>query len=319
MVADRRAGRLAALALLIAAVPALAASAPRVITLDWTLAETLVALGAPPVGAAQLDAYDKWVGTAALPESVIELGLRTQPNLELLSQLAPDLILLSPQFASLKARLSRIAPVRVVPIYIGDGPQWPDLLAATREVAALVSRPDAGERLIQALGNDLTNQKRRLPDGISPLLVVQLVDARHVRVFGAGSLYAAVLGQLGLASAWTGETNVWGYSLVGLDALMTGRWIRHDARLVVVDPLPPVLGHRLPGHGLWQRLPMVRRGDVIRLPQVWSIGGLLSARRLARQITMALTATGAEGSRVDTASQRTPPDRRPASRRRSPP
>lgn len=255
--------------------------------MDWMLLETLIALDAAPAGAAQLQAFGKWVGTAAPPASVTELGLRSQPNLTLLSQLGPDRILMSQRFIALKPRLSRIAPVTVVDAYLRDGRVWPNLLAATRTVAALACRPAAGQRLIRTVTQALARLRQRLPDDTKPLLIMQFVDQQHVRVFGEGSLYDAVLNQLGLANAWDGATNAWGFTLVGIDALLR-RELR-DARMIVVEPLPAGLEAQLARNGLWQHLPAVRRDGVLRISEVWSFGGLPSARRFARQITDALT------------------------------
>jgi iron complex transport system substrate-binding protein len=41
-------------------------------------------------------AYRAWVGEPQLPAGVIDIGLRAQPNRELLAELKPDLILISP-------------------------------------------------------------------------------------------------------------------------------------------------------------------------------------------------------------------------------
>src|SRR5690554_7674114 len=56
---------------------------PRVATVDWTLVETLMSLGVVPVAAAQIKDYQAWVAEPALPESVVDIGLRGQPNREL--------------------------------------------------------------------------------------------------------------------------------------------------------------------------------------------------------------------------------------------
>lgn len=276
-------------------------AAPRIATMDWMVVETLIALGAPPVGAAQLQAYDKWVGTTTPPERVTEIGLRSQPNLELLSQIAPDRILMSPRFIALEDRLSQIAPVTVVSVYMRDGPVWPNLLAATRKVAALACRPAAGERLVQTVSQALTRLKQQRPEQVRPLLIMQFVDKQHVRIFGAGSLYNTVLNQLGLDNAWDGGTNAWGYSLAGIDALMQ-RDIR-KARMIVVEPLPTGLKAQLAGNGLWQHLPAVRRRSVLRIPEVWSFGGLPSARRFAELITQALARPEAHAFRPGTPQQ----------------
>ncbi|SHF55385.1 iron complex transport system substrate-binding protein [Modicisalibacter ilicicola DSM 19980] len=259
-------------------------AATEVATLDWTLAETLMALEVTPQGVAQVEAYHDWVGSPALPDSVADLGLRSQPNLELLASLDPDRILITPMFAALEPRLSRIAPVTSIGIYMTDGERWSGLVEATREVAALVDRPEAGERLIERTETALARVRRHLPASTSPLLLVQFMDARHVRVFGANSLYQAVLEHLGLVNAWQGTTNRWGFSLVGLEALAT-----LDARLVVIEPLPVGVREQLDENGLWRSLRAVRQQRVTYLPPVWSFGALPSARRFAETLVAALT------------------------------
>src|SRR5690606_7973612 len=81
---------LAGLALLPAAAPI---PARRIVALDWGLAETLIAIGQPPVGVPETRTYADWVISPALPTGTADVGLRVEPNLEILQQLAPDLIL----------------------------------------------------------------------------------------------------------------------------------------------------------------------------------------------------------------------------------
>ena len=45
-------------------------------------------------------------------------------------------------------------------------------------------------------------------------------NARHVRVFGDNSLYQAVIDRLGLENVWTRDTNLWGFTLVGIEELI---------------------------------------------------------------------------------------------------
>jgi iron complex transport system substrate-binding protein len=67
----------------------------RIATVDWTIAETLLALGSPRWRWGMWP-YRAWVGEPQLPAGVIDIGLRAQPNRELLAELKPDLILISP-------------------------------------------------------------------------------------------------------------------------------------------------------------------------------------------------------------------------------
>lgn len=270
-----------ALVLLYAA-PALAAQ-PRLATLDWTVAETLVALGTPPAAVAQVDAYRAWVKAPALPDSVTDLGLRTQPNLELLASLAPSRILISPMFANLTPRLERITPVDELSLYSPGRDTWTEMRELTRRVAGIVERPAAADRLIARTEARLDALSQRLDPTTPPLLVVQFMDARHVRVFGDNGLYQAVLERLGLTNAWTGTTNSWGFSLVGIEALAG-----LDARLVVVEPYPAGVRETLADSGLWQRLVGQGRGAPLTLAPVWSFGALPSAQRFAELLVAAL-------------------------------
>ena len=95
----------------------------------------------------------------------------------------------------------------------------------------------------------------RLPADLSPLLVVQFIDERHVRVFGRHSLFDAVMTRLGLRNSWQEQTNDWGFSVVSIEQFMT----LPTARLVVVDPIPVGVSERLQEPGLWQHLPLVRQ------------------------------------------------------------
>ncbi len=61
----------------------------RVVALEWLPAELLLALGVTPYGVADIPNYRLWVNEPALPDSVIDVGLRTEPNLELLTQMKP--------------------------------------------------------------------------------------------------------------------------------------------------------------------------------------------------------------------------------------
>ena len=257
--------------------------------LDWTMLETLIALGHPPVAAADLEGYRTWVGQPSLPEQIVDIGLRTQPNLELLSQLELDQFLVPPMFSSLEPILSRIAPVEVLPLYSAEGPLWERLRQFTRGLASYTPEPESADLLIQKVEARLAEIAEELPEDTPPLLIVQFMDDRHVRVFGEHSLYSAVLDRLGLETAWQGKTHYWGFSLVGIEALAeAGNLLSEDARMVVIEPLPAGVEGQLEQGGLWRSLPAVQRNDVLYLPPAWSFGGLPSALRFAELLNTAL-------------------------------
>ncbi|MDF2402328.1 MULTISPECIES: ABC transporter substrate-binding protein [Aeromonas] len=257
---------------------------PRIATVDWTIAETLLALGVTPLAVGDVSAYRAWVGEPLLPADVVDIGLRAQPNRELLAELKPDRILISPLAAPLAPTLSRIAPVQSIALYDPQTDLWQRLHEATLTIAALVNKTAEANELLTDLNRDLEQMKQTLPAELPPLLVVQFIDERHVRVFGRHSLFEAVMQRLGLRNAWQGETNAWGFSVASLEQFLS----IPEARLVVVDPIPVGVSERLQEPGLWQHLPLVQQAPVLHLPAVWSFGGVLAAHRFATLLSEAL-------------------------------
>ncbi len=264
--------------------PIASAPLPRIATVDWTIAETLLALGVTPLAVGDAGPYQAWVGEPRLPAGVVDIGLRTQPNRELLAELKPDRILISPLAAPLAPTLSRIAPVSTIALYDGQTDLWQRLHEVTLTLARMVGKTAEGEWLLAGLDRDLASMQARLPADLPPLLVVQFIDERHVRVFGRHSLFDAVMTRLGLRNGWQEQTNDWGFSVVSIEQFMT----LPTARLVVVDPIPVGVSERLQEPGLWQHLPLVRQAPVLHLPAVWSFGGVLAARRFAGLLSDAL-------------------------------
>ncbi len=283
-----------AVALLAGVVPAWGQDEHRLVVAapDWAVAETLMALGVDTVAMGNVKAYRAWMGGEPLPARAISFGVNPMPNLELLAALDPTLILVPPYRTRGTSRLSMIAPVKALPSFpYSDGPDfWGKLRHFTREAGRLIDRQRAAARLIADTERHLARWRQTLDDNHDPLLIVQLLDERHIRVFGDNSLLQAVLGRLGLVNAWKSKTNRWGFSIVGIDALAD-----INARLVVVESAFPVgIEHKLATSGLWQHLPTVQRGDMITLPPTfWIFGGMPSAEHFAAALVDALRESGA--------------------------
>lgn len=257
-------------------------TSPRIATVDWTLAETLLSLGVTPVAVAQVEDYQAWVGEPALPDSVVDLGLRAQPHRELVASLELDRFLLSPLYQAIEPAIARMVPVTSLATYLADGDLWDNLLETTRRLGSVTGREAAARRVIREHRQRINSVRQTLPDSVPPILVVQFIDDRHVRVYGEGSLYNTVMARLGLDNAWEGGANRWGYSTVGIEELTAPGY------LVIVDPMPMGVEEGLATNRLWQSLPAVRQQQVLQLPPVWSFGGLPSAARFAEQLGRAL-------------------------------
>ncbi|AEF55888.1 ABC transporter substrate-binding protein [Marinomonas posidonica] len=256
----------------------------RLVSIDWSHTETLLGLGVTPVGATQKTAYNAWVKEPSIPIESVDIGLRTQPNLERLAELNPDHIFVSPAYQYHQARLEKIAPVTAISIYAEGKANWQALQDFTHTMASAIGKEDAAQQLIAASENSFQQLKASLP--VKPqadLLMIQFMDARHVRVFGHNSMYQIALNQLGIKNAWSGDTNAWGFALVGIDSLLDIK-----GQFVVVDPLPAGAKEHLEQDQLWQYLIKKSGHPVLRIEPVWSFGAIPSTVRFATLITHAI-------------------------------
>lgn len=256
--------------------------------MDYGLAETLIRLGCPPQALVASQDWGRWVVEPTLPAETVNLGTSREPNLEILQALKPDAILSTPYLAGIHHRLERIAPVISLPVYVPEGRPLALAGEATARLGTLIGDPAAAERL-KAEAEAVFAQARAALSGrpLPPVYLVNFMDQRHVRVYGAKSLFDDVLRRIGLTNAWTGQTNYWGFATVGIEALQTGA----DALLIYLDPVPPGVLSSLSGNPIWQSLSFVRSGRTYRLPPVLMFGCIPSAMRFARLISDTVVAS----------------------------
>ncbi|MGB7386471.1 MAG: ABC transporter substrate-binding protein, partial [Pseudomonas neustonica] len=245
----------------------------------------LLGIGVTPIAVGGLENYRRWVGEPVMPDSVQDLGLRTEPNLELLTQLKPDLILITPQFEAARPWLEKIAPVKSLAIYRPDSNPLITAAEVTRELGRLTAHEAEAERLISELDQHIAAVRAQLSGReLPPFYLVSFIDDRHVRVFGDSSLFHSVLARVGLRNAWTGEDNYWGFNQAGIEQLTE----TPDAALIYFAPMPLNAERTLARSMLWQNMPFVRAQRVYAFPPAWQFGGLMSAEHFLRLLQEAL-------------------------------
>ncbi|KVE34329.1 ABC transporter substrate-binding protein [Burkholderia sp. BDU5] len=281
------------------------ARAPRLVVLDWGLVETLLALGVIPAGVAEIGAYNDSVVTPRVPAHVPDVGLRLAPSLELLQQLAPDLILINSSQESQRAMLERIAPVRAFAVYTDAGAPYRHSENVTLQLAALCDRASAGQALVDATARTIAQDSARIAayrramrprDASRPLYLIRFFDGRHIGIYGARSLFQDVMDALGVANAWRGPTDYWGIGVAGIEQLAA----TPDANVLFFDPLPAGVARTLAANRLWRALPAVRAGRVAPLPPFWGFGMLPSAARFSRLLTASFKQAGTPDARSRT-------------------
>lgn len=275
--------RLAAALLLF---PLAAHAAPRIATSDWTIAETLTAMGHTPVSVADRRAYDNWINSPPLPANVKDAGLRFQPNLERLYQIKPDYFVQSPWYASAKPQFEKIAPVYELDFATANGIDYAHTLAATRKLGRLIGDAKAAEKLIADTETLFARTRPKLAAyRRRPLAVVQFSDGRHLRIYGKTSVFQAVMDKLGLHNAWTGASNAWGFENITLVDLAK---LPPDTLMIIVKPHPPNTRRILENSTLWQRLPYSKTANRRVFEPSWSYGALPAMQQFTRQLAAKL-------------------------------
>ena len=256
----------------------------RIVALEWLPVELLLALGITPYGVADVPNYRLWVNQPPLPDSVIDVGLRTEPNLELLTEMKPSFMVWSAGYGPAPEKLARIAPGRGFSFSDGKKP-----LAVARqslqEMAQLLNLQTSAEGHLAHYDSVIASLKPRfIQRGARPVLLISLLDSRHMLVFGPNSLFQEVLDEYGIPNAWQGETNFWGSTAVGIDRLAAYK----DVDVLCFDHGNDKEMDALMSTPLWQAMPFVRAGRFQRVPAVWFYGATLSAMHFARILDTAL-------------------------------
>lgn len=271
-----------ALSPLLAGMPSFAASRPdlnKIIALEWLPAELLIALGVMPMGVADIHNYNLWVDEPKLPASVIDVGQRMEPNMELLQQLQPSLLLVSQGYGPKVSQLAPIAPVLGMIANDGSAEPLKQAIGSLYKLADYLGLQERAAQHVQGY-HDLLNQTRQnlQPVAQRPILLFSLLDTRHALVFGKGSLFQEVMTDLGLTNAWHGEDSFWGSVTVGIERLASIK----NARALCFSHGDADIYAQVSRTPLWQALPFVRQKQLSRVPAVWFYGSTFSAMRFCR-------------------------------------
>lgn len=259
----------------------------RIITTDWTIAETLLALQAPLVGIGDKKEYATWVSEPVLNDDVIDLGLRSQPNLEVITNLKPTLLINSTWSQNLIPKELISIDLAAIDFYTNDGISWLHTVQTTEKLAQLVNKTVQAQILIKQTEKQFSDNAQRLKTiPHTPYAVVQFIDSRQLRIYGANSLYGVVLAKLNLNNAWQHTSNAWGFNQVSLIDLAN---LPQNTQLIIVKPYPANVHKLLEKNVLWQTLPFSQQDHHHILPATWGFGALPSMQRFSDSLTNALT------------------------------
>jgi ABC-type Fe3+-hydroxamate transport system substrate-binding protein len=270
--------------------------ASRVVALEWTYAEDLLAVGLQPIGVADVAGYRKWVNVApALAPEVAEVGTRQEPNLEAIARLKPDLIVgVKFRHEVIRDRLREIAPTLIFDPYPPPGgpDQYQEMETTFLAIGEAVGRREAGVAVLQQLQAGFSQAAARLKaaghEGREFVLTQAYTanNAPQLRLFLDNAMVVQLMTRLGLRNAWKADFDIYGFSTVGVEALAT---VERASLFYAVQDDDNVFASQLKDHPVWRNLTFVKEGRTYPLGgNTWLFGGPLSAQLVAEKVVSLL-------------------------------
>lgn len=264
----------------------------RIVTIEWTYTENLLALGIQPIAAAQIKEFGEWVKTPVpVAANVRELGTRGKVNLEVLAALKPDLIIDATDNGQ-RDVLSKIAPTLAFnPYPTGNLTYYKEMRDTFTLMGKVTGRTAQANAVLAKLDARIASAKRTLASSGRQNETFVLaqgfgLDKPVVRLFGPRSWASEVISQTGLRNAWTEKTDEYGFqslSMEGLTTLNTRNFFfiaQNDDDVFAMPSTQP----------LWNRLPFVQQKRAYRLPETsWVFGGPYSAEHMIANVVKAMT------------------------------
>ncbi|WP_198595268.1 ABC transporter substrate-binding protein [Vibrio splendidus] len=260
----------------------------KVVALDWALTETVLSLGVELEAIADAKGYQQWVVKPELNSNVTDVGSRREPNLELLTELKPDVILISEHMAAAYHQLNKIAPVLVYSIYSKKKQPLESATNITLSLGKLFDKEQRAQQVIAETNkrlNENGEKVRTAGNSEKPLIFARFINDKTLRIHSQGSLAQAAISAMGLKNDWQEQTNLWGFSTTGTERLAE----HQKANVMIFGPLQEEERKQLTQSPLWQAMEFTRTDSVYELPSIWTFGGLIAAQRFSDHITELLT------------------------------
>ena len=256
-------------------------SQPRIAALDWTAVELIDGVGLTPYAVSDIPSYRQWVVTPSLPATTLELGLRNEPNLELLAQLRPDIMIL-PFYSPLpESRLQQFGEVIRYPFTLPGKKILSVARDNLQQLGRHLGREAYAQRSITVWQASMTAARQQLaPWQGKRLLLYSFLSPRQVLVMSPSSLFGEVLAYLGLECAWQGSANMWGSAVIGVEQLYP---VETD---IAIEFMHGERGatRAVPQSGLWQKMPFMQQHNHYQVEGAWMYGGLHAALRFTEQL-----------------------------------
>lgn len=245
---------------------------PRIVTLYQGATDSAVALGLTPIGV-----VNSWLEKPMYRylrdqlDGVEHVGLETQPNLEKIAWLDPDLIIASDfRHARIAPLLNAIAPTVSAPTVF-------NFKTTLNIVANATGRQAQANELLEQWDDRVADFRQqiavKLGDEWPQKVAVVRFKSDHVRIYTSG-FAGSILNELGFAQPDTLQSQSWGMKLSSTENIPV---LDADALFILLEPDDPAIADNYrhwASHPLWQQLSAVQSGRVFEVdPVSWMMGG----------------------------------------------
>ncbi|KHF39480.1 ABC transporter substrate-binding protein [Halalkalibacter okhensis] len=271
--------------------------AKKVVVLEWTYAENLLALGMQPAGMADIEGYGDYVNIEPqLDDTVVDVGGRQEPNLEAIASIEPDLIIgVSFRHDAMLDQLESIAPTVIFNPYPEDESinLYEEMEMTFNEMAKAVGKEAEATQVLADLEAQYEEAQAKIEAGnletndVILTLAYSGPQAPEIRVFTPNSMASIILEKIGLTNIHEPDQfEIFGSSTFNVEGLVK----YEDANyLYTVPDTDNIYENQLKGNKVWENLTFVAEDRLYDLgADTWLYGGPLSAGTLVDQITATL-------------------------------
>ncbi|MBV6622430.1 MAG: iron-siderophore ABC transporter substrate-binding protein [Rivularia sp. (in: Bacteria)] len=253
----------------------------RIITLDENMMEILIALDLKPIAAPEPSLTgSKRLKFTKKTQDITTLGKITQPNLEKIVQLKPDLILSFSYGVEQNYKLlSNVAPTVGID-YAHDA--WKDALLQVAEITGKQKQAqkllDEYQQRVEVLRNKFDNK-----NNLKTVTVTRFYAPGDTPEFrNKSSFPVSVISEVGLSipEKQTQITHPSGYSYISV-SLERIDLLDADILFAALDPKSEQSFKRYQNSPLWQKLDAVKNNQVYQVDSsYWIFGNILSANAI---------------------------------------
>ncbi|WP_163133513.1 iron-siderophore ABC transporter substrate-binding protein [Agarivorans sp. Alg241-V36] len=258
----------------------------RVAALNWDVAEQVLELGIKPIAMTDIGGYQEWVVQPAVPEGVVDIGTRTEPNLSLLAELKPDVILIASPQRDLMARLSAIAPVLFYQNYSAKHKNAEAVVENYQRIAQVLNRQEFAKQRLQDMQQELDELAQQLrvayKEQVPEVAAIRFASTSSVYLYDDNSIPVHALNRLGIETAMPERGSQWGVAKKRITELAKVE----QGMVLYFEPFAHQ--KQLDSSRLWQAMPFVKHSRVSSVPATWSYGGAMSILYNARALSQSL-------------------------------